>query len=212
MKIRKPLYLMAEPEGTGEGPEGAGAGGAGADAGADLKAGDEGKTFTQADVERIIAGRFAKYSDYDQIKQQVAELSPLREQFDTIAKAFAPDAEEPPDPEALAQQVAQEQGKAREAAVQLAVYRNATAAGANPDALLDSASFLRSVAELDPTDAAAVTTAIKAAVVNNPRLAAQDFPSAGQAGIGVLGGGGQPTDPRAADIAQIEADLASKRR
>lgn len=35
---------------------------------------DPGKTFTQADVDRIIAGRLSKYADYDQVKQQLTEL------------------------------------------------------------------------------------------------------------------------------------------
>lgn len=183
---------------------------------ADPPKADDGKTFTQADVDRIIAGRLSKYSDYDQIKQQVAELSPLREQFDTIAKAFGAKTDDPPDPAVLAEQVTQEQAKAREAAVQLAVYRNASAAGANPDALLDSASFLRTLAEVDPSDTAGVTAAIRTAVEANPRLKAttdDPFPTAGQAGIGVSGGGAVPGDPRSADLAQIEADLrASKGR
>jgi hypothetical protein len=217
MKVRKkPLYLMAEAEGTGEGPEGAGAGlPPKSSQPADEKVADDGKTFTQADVERIIAGRFSKYADYDQLKQQVTELAPLREQFDTIAKAFGAKADEPADPAVLAEQVTQEQAKAREAAVQLAVYRNAAAAGANPDALLDSASFLRTLAEVDPTDPAAVTAAITAATETNPRLKAvteDPFPSAGQAGIGVSGGGATHGDPRSADLAQIEADLRAAKR
>jgi hypothetical protein len=35
---------------------------------------DEGKTFTQADVDRIIAGRLAKFSDYDDLKSKVSEM------------------------------------------------------------------------------------------------------------------------------------------
>lgn len=35
---------------------------------------DEGKTFTQADVERIIAGRLKKYEDYDELRTQVDSL------------------------------------------------------------------------------------------------------------------------------------------
>lgn len=186
----------------------------------DPKPADDGgavdKTFTQADVDRIISGRLSKYADYDQLKQQVAELAPLREQFDTIAQAFGVKQDDKPaDPSVLAEQVATEQAKAREAATQLAVYRNAAAAGANPDALLDSASFLRSLAEVDPTDQAAVTASIKAAVETNARLKAETddpFPTPGQAGIGVAGGGSVPADPRSADLAQIEADLRAAKR
>jgi hypothetical protein len=175
---------------------------------------DAGKTFTQADVDRIIQGRLSKYADYDQIKQQVAELQPLQEQFSAIAKVFGVGNDDsPPDPAKLTEQLTAEQARAREAAVQLAVYRNAGANGANPDALLDSASFLRSVAEVDPNDTAAVATAIKVAVEANPVLkAADDTPTPGQAGIGVTGGGRGSSDPRTADLAQIEADLAAAKR
>lgn len=176
---------------------------------------DPGRTFTQADVDRIIAGRLAKYADYDDIRQQVADLAPLREQFAEVAKVFGVGSgDTPPDPEALAAQVQAEQQRAREAAVQLAVYRNATANGADPNALLDSASFLRSLGEIDPADATAVGTAIKAAIEANPRLAAEGEgprpprpdPTQGRAL------GGAPLDPRAADLAQIEADLAAAKR
>lgn len=94
-----------------------------------------------------------------------------QQQMDALAKALGlkPD-DAPPDPAALTAQIAEEQGKAREAAVQLAVYRNAAANEANADALLDSASFLRSLADIDPTNAEAVNAAIKAAVEANPLL------------------------------------------
>lgn len=211
-----PISLMAPPEDSGEsGTPAPAAGGVAPPKPADEKAADDGKTFTQADVERIIEGRFKKYSDYDELKQQVTELAPLKGQFDIIAKAFGAPTDTPPDPAVLAEQVTQEQAKARDAAVQLAVYRNAAAAGANPDALLDSASFLRTLAEVDPSDPAAVTAAIRTATEANPRLKAvaeDPFPSAGQAGIGVTGGGTGAGDPRSADLAQIEADLRASKR
>lgn len=51
----------------GEGGEGeAGKGGEGGS--------ESGKTFTQADVDRIVQGRYAKYADYDQIKAERDEL------------------------------------------------------------------------------------------------------------------------------------------
>ncbi|MFZ3471459.1 hypothetical protein ACODT4_20740 [Streptomyces sp. 2.9] len=73
-------------------------------------------------------------------------------------------------PEELTQQLTTAQAQARQTAVELAVYRTATAAEANPDALLDSRTFADSLANIDPTDTAAVTAAIKAAVQANPRL------------------------------------------
>ncbi|MEU8721506.1 hypothetical protein [Streptomyces antimycoticus] len=76
-------------------------------------------------------------------------------------------------PEELTQQLTTAQAQARATAVELAVYRTATAAGADPDALLDSRQFAESVASLDPADTTAITAAITAAVQANPRLAAQ---------------------------------------
>ncbi|MEW1672822.1 hypothetical protein AB0O47_06170 [Streptomyces noursei] len=78
----------------------------------------------------------------------------------------------PPDPAALTQQLAAEQQRAKQTAVELAVYRAAGAAGADPDALLDSRQFAAAVAELDPTDADAVQSAITEALKANPRLTA----------------------------------------
>lgn len=110
-----------------------------------------------------------------------AELNQIKtqqqQQMDAIAKALGLKEDTPPDPEALTAQVAAEQTRAREAALQLAVYRNAAANDANPDLLLDSASFLRNIADLDPTDTAKVSAAIKDAVETNPLFKASPTPS-----------------------------------
>ena len=79
MLIRKPLYFMADDGGSagaGEGGAGEGdaTGGSTGNAGDQGGKTDDGKTFTQADVERIIAGRLSKYADYDQIKTKLAEV------------------------------------------------------------------------------------------------------------------------------------------
>ena len=93
MFIRKPLWLMATEggaAGAGEGGSGDGAtGGSGGSAGGASESGDgagsgdagtqgagadTGKTFSQADVERIIAGRLSKFADYDDIKKQLADI------------------------------------------------------------------------------------------------------------------------------------------
>lgn len=90
-------------------------------------------------------------------------------QLDAIAKALGlkPD-DQPADPAKLTADITTAQADAREARQQLAVYRNAAANDANPDALLDSASFLRTIKDVDPTDATAINAAIKAAVDGNP--------------------------------------------
>ena len=82
-------------------------------------------------------------------------------------------------PEQMAEQLRNAQAQAATAARQLAIYQTAGTAGANPAALLDSASFLRTVEQIDPSDHAALTTAIKAAVDANPALAAQKGAGAG---------------------------------
>lgn len=87
------------------------------------------------------------------------------------------DDDTPPDPDQLAQQLAAEQARARQTAVELAVYRTAREAGGDPDALLDSRQFAAAVADLDPADTDAITAAITAAVEANPRLAAQRQPA-----------------------------------
>jgi hypothetical protein len=89
--------------------------------------------------------------------------------------------------------------RARDTAVELAVYKSAGKAGADPDALLDSRGFLTAVADLDP-DAAdfgdKVTTAIKAAVKNNSKLAADGAKGPGKQGADHSGNGGQKPKPK----------------
>jgi len=100
-----------------------------------------------------------------------------QQQMDAIAKALGLKSDdEPPDPTKLTEQIAAEQAKTREAAVQLAVYKNASTHEANADELLDSASFLASLKDIDPTDAAAVGAAIKAAVDGNAKFKASVTP------------------------------------
>lgn len=82
------------------------------------------------------------------------------------------------------------QTAARQAAVQSAVYRAASTAGADPVALLDSQSAMTALAAVDPNDAAAVTAAITAAVTANPRLSATPTgPARGGVDFGGTGGG-----------------------
>ena len=94
-----------------------------------------------------------------------------------LAKAFGLELkdDEPPNPEELQQQIQQSQDDARTARVELAAYRSASRHGADPDALLDSRTFLAKVDGLDPGADdfdeqldAAVTASLEA----NPRLKA----------------------------------------
>lgn len=100
----------------------------------------------------------------------------------------------PPTVEQVTEQLATAQTEARERAVDLAVFRAAPAANADPDALLDSTAFRRRVADLDPAGAKfgeQVAAAIADAVKANPRLAATS--AAPQRSGGEITGGSPTT-------------------
>jgi len=93
-----------------------------------------------------------------------------KELAQTIGKALGLVAgDEPPDPAVLTEQATKAAADARQAQLELAVFRNAPET-ADAAALLDSRTFLAKVADLDPTDTAALTAAITEAVEQNPRL------------------------------------------
>jgi hypothetical protein len=114
---------------------------------------------------------------------------------DKIAKALGINgAGETPTVEQVTDQLTAAQQDARERAVDLAVYRAAGPASADPDALLDSTAFRKRVAELDPAAdgfTEKVTAAITTAVKDNPRLAAG--PAAAPRSGGEITGG-SPTN------------------
>ena len=112
----------------------------------------------------------AKENAANEARQDIAQ---------TIAKALGlqpDDNDEQPDPavqvQTLTAQIEETKTRAEQAALELAIYRSATGAGANPDALLDSRAFMTTIAQIDPTDPEAVKTAITEAVQNNPNLRA----------------------------------------
>jgi len=78
--------------------------------------------------------------------------------------------DEPVDPAKLTEQLTAAGAQAKQAQVELAVYRAAATTEADPAALLDSRSFLDSVKGVEPNDAKAIAAAIAAAVTANPRL------------------------------------------
>lgn len=94
-----------------------------------------------------------------------------KELAQTIGKALGLVEDEPIDPAKLTESLTAAQQEAKRAQVALAVYQNAGQVG-DPVALLDSTTFLNSVASVDPSDTAAITAAIEAAVAANPRLGA----------------------------------------
>ena len=121
----------------------------------------------------ILADLARERDKRQELEGKVNDLTAAQQaQMDAIAKALGLKTDEPPDAEKLAAQVAEEQGKARDAQVQLAIYRTAAAAEANADLLVDSSSFRAATKDVDPTDATAMTAAIKAFVEQNPAFKA----------------------------------------
>jgi hypothetical protein len=97
----------------------------------------------------------------------------------------------PPDPAALATKAQEATETARTARVELAVFKAAQTAGANPVALLDRNSFTKAIAGLDPAAAdfdTKVTAAIKAATTADPTLRAR---AAGASSVDHAGGSGE---------------------
>ena len=92
-----------------------------------------------------------------------------------VAKALGIETgDEPPDPAALTEQIEQAQAQAWRSGVELNVYRIAGKLGGNPDALLDSLSFIDSLddlTELDPRSddfATQLEAKVQAALERNP--------------------------------------------
>lgn len=124
----------------------------------------------------------------EQAAQQQAD-----ERIRAVLKAAGYEAnEDEDDPAKLAEAARAEREKAeadaREARVELAVYRAAPDKNADAKALLDSRSFLQSIKDLDPTDAEAVAAAVEKAVQDNPKLAVTQ--AATRSGADFTGGNG----------------------
>ena len=85
------------------------------------------------------------------------------------------DQDTPPDPDKLAAELAAAQEQHRAARVELAVYRLAPRHGGDPDALLDSRSFLSRIEKLAPGDEEferKIAAAIEQTIQDNPKYAA----------------------------------------
>jgi hypothetical protein len=94
------------------------------------------------------------------------------------------DGEDPPDPDALAKTVADRDDQLRKNTVEFAAYKAATRLGADPDALLDSRTFLAKLEKLDPssdTYTADLESAVNEAKESNPKLSASHTPRSGPA-------------------------------
>jgi hypothetical protein len=119
----------------------------------------------KAEIERL---RRENGSDRTNAKKTAADEA-RNELAQTIGKALGLVKDEPVDPAELTKQLTATQAQAQQAALELAIFRSAPDA-AVANALLDSRSFLAKIADLDPTDGAAITAAVTEAVESIPAL------------------------------------------
>jgi hypothetical protein len=120
----------------------------------------------KAEIERLRRENAASRTN---AKQQAADEA-RSELANTIGRALGLVKDEPVDPQELTQQLTASQAAAKSAQVELAVFRAAASTDADASALLDSRTFLAKVADIDPSDSAAIQAAITEAVTANPRL------------------------------------------
>jgi hypothetical protein len=109
-----------------------------------------------------------------ELEQSLQTHQQMLQQVQQLLGGGAPNT--PPDPAALAAQVQQEQAARREAQVQLAVWQNAHAAGADPARVLGWMPFHTAIKGLDPTApdfAAQLGQKLAAEVAANPWLRAE---------------------------------------
>lgn len=144
----------------------------------------------KAEIERL---RRENASERVNAKQAAADEA-RKELAQTIGKALGlvEDDGADVDPEKLAAETEQLRNENRITKVELAVYRAAAKHQGDPDALLDSRTFLAKVADLDPKGEDFTTQlddAIKQALVDNPKL--KTAPAAGASSVNHAGGTGE---------------------
>ncbi|MFD3902975.1 hypothetical protein HXS80_20515 [Streptomyces sp. CB04723] len=182
----RPIYAIAGGDGTGEAGTGGdgGQGAAGGDTGQQGQSGQDpngqqqGQQPAEGDestlppwAQKALTDARAEAGKTRVTAKQKAAQEAREELLAQFTALIDPSkGEQPATAEQLTQQLTQSQQQARQTAVELTVYRTARDAGGDPDALLDSVQFVRSLADIDPTDTAAVTAAIQAAVTANPKL------------------------------------------
>jgi len=132
----------------------------------------EGLTDQQRETLLTTGGRNALAARLQEAKEAKAQAATAAdtarsELAQTIGKALGLVKDEPVDPAKLTEQLTAKDAEARQAKVELAIFRAAQAANADPNALLDSRSFMNKVATIDPSDGLAVAAAIGDAIAAN---------------------------------------------
>lgn len=139
----------------------------------------------RAEIEKL---RRENGSERVNAKKTAAEeaRAALTQEFGKILGLVKDDA--PVTPENLTAQLTEAQATAAQTAREFAIYKAATAAKADPQALLDSVTFRNTVAQIDPTDTAALAAAISEATTSNPRFKVTQAAPVG--GADLTGGSG----------------------
>lgn len=197
----------ADGNGDGSGDGGDNSSGAGDDSGKDSSQGKDGKNDVDlsAAVKRLekelaAANREAGKARTDAKKQAADDaVKALTEKLGKALGLVQDDS--PPDPKALADAIAkkdttisEKESALRAKDVELSVWARADKLSAKAGALLDSRSFVKAIAELDPSAkgfTTALDQAIKDAVKDNPAFAA--VAPAGKSGGDLSGGTGEGT-------------------
>jgi hypothetical protein len=160
----------------------------------------------RAEIERLRRENAA-----DRTAAKTAAADAVRQEYtDKIAVALGLKPDAATDPAALAAQITEAQASAAKAARELAIFKAASTSGADPSRLLDSNSFMSSVAGLDPNDGAAVSAAIQAALTANPLLKAVQAAAASGTELGGSQETGQITEQQLAAMTDEEKHAALK--
>lgn len=148
-------------------------------------------------AQKIITDARQEAGNYRTQAKTAAEKA-QQELTDKLAVALGLKPDAAADPAALTASLTAAQQSAQASARELAIFKAAAATGADPGRLLDSNSFMSSVAGLDPSDGAAITAAITAAVAANPILKAVQAAAASGSELGGTGETGQITEAQLA--------------
>ena len=141
----------------------------------------------------------AKYrTERNQITEQYEKLT------DTIGRAFGFIKDETT-LEELQARVEQATQREKDATVRLAVFQAAHHAGADPERLLDSNNFLKSLTNIDPDDSEALTTHIKTYVADHQYL--RTAPQGGTSAVEHATGSGSTTPNTKNPATMTMADL-----
>ena len=132
----------------------------------------------RAGGERAVLADLARERDRRQaLEREIADVKSAQQtQLDAIAKALGLKDDAKVDPDALAAELASTRKAKRDADLRVAIYDAAGRLGANPGALLDSLSFIKSLDDVDPSDAGKLEAAVRAALDTNPGLVAPTRP------------------------------------